>query len=265
MKKGILITILLLLLFSGAYAVYRYRQEVYLPEKRMTSALDKQEKLFDRVRPDVENIPVATAADSPDMQPVTGSETVTEAAVPSPVEEVRKVCSDAVGWLYVPDTGIDYPVVQGEDNSFYLDHGLDRESDPFGLPFLDCRCAGDFSGYTSIIYAHNFEGMLMFAPVGLYRDSSYMDSHRQGFLVTDKGRQEIEFFAYLTVPSDSPIYNTVFITDKDRREYAELLLHTAAYHSSVTAEELSAKNLVLLSTCTFEYDEARGVLAGFFK
>ena len=72
MKKGILITILLLLLFSGAYAVYRYRQEVYLPEKRMTSALDKQEKLFDRVRPDVENIPVATAADSPDMQPVTG-------------------------------------------------------------------------------------------------------------------------------------------------------------------------------------------------
>ena len=105
----------------------------------------------------------------------------------------------------------------------------------------------------------------MFAPVGLYRDSSYMDSHRQGFLVTDKGRQEIEFFAYLTVPSDSPIYNTVFITDKDRREYAELLLHTAAYHSSVTAEELSAKNLVLLSTCTFEYDEARGVLAGFLK
>ena len=46
---------------------------------------------------------------------------------------------------------------------------------------------------------------------------------------------------------------------------AELLLRTAAYHSSVTAEELSAKNLVLLSTCTFEYDEARGVLAGFLK
>ena len=177
-----------------------------------------------------------------DIQPATASEAAAEASVPSPVEEVREVCSDAVGWLYVPDTGIDYPVVQGEDNSFYLDHGLDSEIDPFGLTVLDYRCEGDFSGYNSIIYAHNYENMAMFAPVGLYRDSSYMDSHRQGCLVTDKGRQEIEFFAYLTVPSDSPVYNTVFITDKERRDYAELLLHTAAYHSGVTAEELSQKS-----------------------
>ena len=264
MKKRIIIAIILLLLFSGAFAVYRYRQKICLPEKRISEALEKQEKLFDRIRPDVDSTPAAVPI-SPDIPPteVNSSESGT-APVPSPLEDVREVCSNAVGWLYVPDTGLDYPIAQGDDNSFYLSHGLDGESDPFGLPVLDYRCAGDFSGYNSVIYAHNYENMAMFAPVGLFRENSYMDSHPRGCIITDRGREEIEFFAYLTVPADSPVYNTVFITDKDRREYAELLLHTAAYHSDITAEELSQKRLVLLSTCTFEYDEARGVLAGYF-
>lgn len=256
MKKKIFITILLLLLCAGAYAGYRYRKDVYLPEKRVAEALDKQEKLFDRVRPDIGAVPEAA--------PQEGQEAVPPPDI-SPIAAVKEVCSDSVGWLYIPDTGLDHPIVQGSDNSFYLDHGLDREWSPFGLPFLDCRCAGDLSGFNSVIYAHNYENMAMFAPVGLYSDSSYMDSHRQGFVITDRGSEEIEFFAYLTVPADSPVYDTVFITDKERREYAELLLHTAAYHSDISPEELSEKRLILLSTCTFEYDGARGVLAGFFK
>lgn len=261
MKKAFLIAIILLLLFSGAFAVYRYRQKIYLPEKRISEAREKQEKLFEQVRPDVDNIPAAKP-----ISPDTEAKTAENGTAPdtSPVKAVKSVCSDAVGWLYVPDTGLDYPIAQGDDNSFYLSHGLDGEFDPFGLTVLDYRCEGDFSGYNSIIYAHNYENMAMFAPVGLFRDSSYMDSHRQGCIITDRGREDIEFFAYLTVPSDSPVYNTVFITDKERRDYAELLLHTAAYHSDITAEELSQKRLVLLSTCTFEYDKARGVLAGYF-
>ena len=59
MKKAFLIAIILLLLFSGAFAVYRYRQKIYLPEKRISEAREKQEKLFEQVRPDVDNIPDA--------------------------------------------------------------------------------------------------------------------------------------------------------------------------------------------------------------
>ena len=230
MKKAFLIAIILLLLFSGAFAVYRYRQKIYLPEKRISEAREKQEKLFEQVRPDVDNIPAAKP-----ISPDTEAATAENGTVPdtSPVEAVREVCSDAVGWLYVPDTGLDYPIAQGDGNSFYLSHGLDGEFDPFGLTVLDYRCEGDFSGYNSIIYAHNYENMAMFAPVGLFRDSSYMDSHRQGCIITDRGREDIEFFAYLTVPSDSPVYNTVFITDK-----AEITLSCCYIRQPITAISL---------------------------
>lgn len=263
MKKGIFIALILILLCTGAYGGYRYRHDVYLPKKRTAEALEKQEELFDAVRPDIQKASEAAAAHTSEI----GSEAKEPDSVEtvSPLTECIEFCDDTVGWLYVPDTGLDYPVVQGSDNSFYLNRGLDREWDPFGLPFLDYRCAGDFSGFNSVIYAHNFENMAMFAPVGLFKDPSYMEKHPSGLLITDSGAEEIEFFAYITAPADSPVYDTVHITDREKLDYAELLLHTAVHHTDISAEELSAKRLIMLSTCTFEYDEARGILAGFIR
>ena len=261
MKKIIIIVSVLLLLSVGAYAGCRFGKDVYLPKKRTAEALDKQEKLFDRVRPDTEKASQA-ARERAEGKTAAMTENSTEAAE-SPIAECSEFCPDTVGWLDIPDTRLSYPIVQCSDNSFYLNHGLDRESDPFGLPFLDYRCKGDFSGYNSIIYAHNFENMAMFANVGLFRDREYFDSHSKGLLMTDKGSEEIEFFAYVSVPADSPVYNTVFITEKEKKAYAELLLHSAVCRTDISAEDLTDKRLILLSTCTFEYKDARGILAGY--
>ena len=59
-----------------------------------------------------------------------------------------------VGWLYGEDTSIHYPVVQGEDNDYYLSHLFDGTTNPNGCLFLDCRGASDFSDNNSIIYGH---------------------------------------------------------------------------------------------------------------
>ncbi|MBR6968388.1 MAG: class B sortase [Ruminococcus sp.] len=255
MKKLIISLTILLLLCTGAYSLYRYRQESVLPQKRLSEALEAREKLFSELRPDMEKASEAAAekGSTPDGKK-------DEAPLNSACKEM---CPDTVGWIYVPDTRLDHPIVQCGDNTFYLDHGLDGSENVVGVPFLDYRCSGDFSGYNSIVYSHNTVGMKMFAEVESYKDRAFMEAHPGGLLITDSGAEEIRFFAYMTVPEVSPVYHTVFITDRERLEYAELLLNSASYSLVTTPEELTDKRLILLSTCTFEYEGARGVLAGY--
>lgn len=252
MKKIIISLTILLLLCTGVYSLYRYRQESVLPRKRLSEALEAREKLFSELRPDMERASEAAAENSS----ITDSEAPLTAAC-------NEMCSDTVGWIYVPGTRLDHPIVQGSDNTFYLDHGLDGSENVVGVPFLDCRCSKDFSGYNSIVYSHNTVGMKMFAEVESYKDRSFMEAHPRGLLITGSSAEEVQFFAYMTVPSVSPVYHTVFITNKERLEYAGLILNSASYSLVSSPDELTDKRLILLSTCTFEYEGARGILAGY--
>lgn len=85
--------------------------------------------------------------------------------------------SDLAGWITIPDTGIDFPVMQ-RDNSFYLTHGFDGKRDKNGLPFMDDRCLlreGMFSVNT-LIYGHNMDGQV-FRDLTYYRDPDYYKAH----------------------------------------------------------------------------------------
>ena len=101
----------------------------------------------------------------------------------SPLEEVKEVNRQAIAWLTIPDTDLDYPIAQAEDNEFYLWKGFNGQRNGTGTPFLDYRCKSDFSGYNSIIYGHNMEQMLMFATIRFYRDKSFMEEHPEGWLL----------------------------------------------------------------------------------
>ena len=150
-----------------------------------------------------ETTPINTTAPE-----VTEPETATPTQQPeeSPLEEVKEVNRQAIAWLTIPDTDLDYPIAQADDNEFYLWKGFNGLRNGTGTPFLDYRCKPDFSGYNSIIYGHNMEQMLMFATIRLYRDKSFMEEHPEGWLLLDDGLHKIQFFAFLSVQSDSAIY-----------------------------------------------------------
>ena len=65
--------------------------------------------------------------------------------------ELAAVNPDVVAWLYGPDTGISYPVVQGEDNDYYLDHLFDGTANGAGCLFVDAACQPDLSGRNTVI------------------------------------------------------------------------------------------------------------------
>ena len=83
---------------------------------------------------------------------------------------------DVTAWLYGPDTGISYPVVQGTDNDYYLDHLLDGTANSAGCLFVDTSCRPDFSGRNTVIYGHRMKNgtvVMLFALSGVSYKKGY--------------------------------------------------------------------------------------------
>lgn len=122
--------------------------------------------------------PAVVAAPSAEPQPVAAPEPT---PTPLPLMDFTGLLArnpDVVGWITIDDTPVDYPVLQGRDNAFYLRHGLDKEYDNEGIPFADYECDVQ-NGRHLILYGHNMgEGKTQrFSSLQNYRDPDYYASH----------------------------------------------------------------------------------------
>lgn len=257
MKRAVMIFLVIVLVCAGAYCGWRYYSDVYRPNKQITDADKSQRELFDQIDPD---------PDDDDVDKKDGTSDDKDGLL----HELTEINSDSVGWITIDGTVIDYPIVQSDDNYYYLDHGFDGEYNwGLGCPFLDYRCKSDFSDFCSIAYAHHISGyQAMFSDITLYKDPGFMESYPVGILTTKTKVHTVRFFAYMILPNPSFAYNFDFDTKVKRDAYIDNIYENAEYTSVYTAKELKEKkdiNLLLLSTCTYEYWNARGVLAGVIE
>ena len=164
-------------------------------------------------------------------------------------------CSDLIGWIYIADSDIDYPVVKGQDNQFYLNHGPDGAENPWGTIFLDRQCKSDFSGRQNILYGHNFE-YGMFADLRFFREKSKFDAHRFSWLITSDQIYRIDFFALVIVSA----YDRLYIMPTENAVWQEAI---EKYSRFCNGEALSEEDrCIALSTCTWEFEDARLLLIG---
>ena len=119
------------------------------------------------------------------------------------MEEVQAVAADAVAWITVDGTSIDYPIMQGATNSEYLN------KDPFGnyslagSIFLDSRNQADFSDPYSMVYGHHMSGGYMFGALDDFEEKPFFDDHRFGELILEGESHEIHFFAFLITNAET--------------------------------------------------------------
>jgi len=85
--------------------------------------------------------------------------------------------SDAVAWLDVLDTAIQYPVVQTDNNEYYVTHTFQKKRNDSGAIFLDCWNGPDFSDFNAVIYGHNMKDGSMFHQLRQYEQQRFADSH----------------------------------------------------------------------------------------
>jgi len=171
---------------------------------------------------------------------------------------LREQCPDIIGRLVIEGIGLDYPLVQGRDNKYYLTHTAEKKYDAKGALFLDYRHRRDFAGFKSIIYGHHTKSEAMFGKLEYLRDRETFDRVPGGMLYTPEKTYRLEFFISALTPWDSEFYHYVFLSQSSREKHLALLRELALCYRDigVTYED----RLVVLSTCSYEYEGARTVI-----
>ena len=105
-------------------------------------------------------------------------------------EALQQINPDIVAWLRIPGV-LDYPVVQGTDNSYYLDHTFRKEYNIAGSIFLDARNMADFSDSKNIIYGHNMRNGSMFHVLKNFQNLDFYQANREIWLYLPDGSVEV--------------------------------------------------------------------------
>lgn len=177
--------------------------------------------------------------------------------------ELQKLNPEVFGWLTVEGTHIDYPLVQGKDNSKYVNTDVKGEFSLSGSLFLDYRNKKDFSDRNNIIYGHHMEKNLMFGELELFQEERYFNHHRYGKLYYSGMWHEIEFFAFLHIDAyNSIIYDTEMNAD-EQQDYLNYVKEHAQQYREQSFDEND--RYIVLSTCTSSSTNGRHVLIGCMK
>ena len=175
-------------------------------------------------------------------------------------EYLAQINPDVVGWIYIKDTNINYPIVQGKDNEYYLRRLFDGGYNAAGCIFLDAACAPDFSDNHSIIYGHHMRDKSMFAHVTNYKKQAFYEEHSEGFLITPDAIYRIAFFSGYVSDNWSDSWELGF----QEISYETWLQSIQQRSNFVAADTPVAEDRVLtLSTCSYEFDGAKYVLHGY--
>lgn len=175
-------------------------------------------------------------------------------------EELKKMNPEVFGWLTVYGTNMDYPLVQGADNSKYVNTDAKGNYALSGSLFLDYRNKSDFTDFNSIIYGHHMDKQVMFGEIADFKDESYFDSHRYGKLYYGGQDHGLEFFAFLEVDASGAIYSPGIQGVEEAGTYLNQILSASIHTRDINLTE--SEHLVLLSTCTSDVTNGRHVLVG---
>ncbi len=246
----------LMLLCVGLMVLAGYEISKTLIEENNSKTLneDIQEKAVETVP-----IPSLEGVDASDERPKEQEEQLPKAPITVDFDVLHEENEDIIAWLYCPDTPINYPVVQSNDNDYYLRRLLDGSYNTAGTLFADYRCASDFTGWISLIYGHNMKNDTMFGTLPDYREQDYFEEHPVMYLLTPTQNYMVELFAgYVTSTTDS-IYEAI-----DTQEERNNILQRSQSQSNFTTdiEVTDDDRLLILSTCSYEYENARYVVLG---
>ncbi len=173
---------------------------------------------------------------------------------------LTEINEDFVGWIRIPDTTVNYPIVQGQDNKYYLRRLFTREWNNSGCLFLDYRVNRDFSSRHSIIYGHHMQNDTMFSCLTNYSDQAYYDAHPTIYLVTPTENLEISVLSGYVSVTDLDPWQLTFSSDDELQRWLDTTVSRSRFKSTVTPTV--EDRIITLSTCSYEYSDARFILIG---
>lgn len=176
------------------------------------------------------------------------------------VKKLREINKDYAAWIYLPGTMLDYPVVQGDDNDFYLKRMFNGESNSCGTIFIDARNLPGFYDSNTLLYGHHMRNGSMFKAITYYDEQEYFDAHPYMLLITPEAHYLIELIAGYTTDSSDHCYDIALSDFKDMNYYLTKARQKSDFDSTV--EVIEGDRLITLSTCAYAFENARYITIG---
>ena len=184
------------------------------------------------------------------------------------VEKLQEENEDIVGWIEIEDTNISYPVLQGKDNEYYLNHNYKKEKSQKGSIFLDANYDWSIPSNNLIIYGHNIMNDLMFKDLLKYANEEFYKEHPVIRFTTKENDGEYEiisaFKSKVFNKSDTNVfryYNFINAeTEEEYNEFVENAKKASLYDIEETTEY--GEELITLITCSYHTTDGRFVVIG---
>lgn len=169
---------------------------------------------------------------------------------------LKRLNRDVVGWIWVPGTSIDYPILKNSDTQYYLHRNIYRNYRYSGSIFMDSVCRPDFLSDNTIIYGHNMKDGSMFATLNRYGRKGFMKKH-PGVYIYMPGKEKTvkcyKAFSYNITLQSSTLYT-------DSPESFEKYVNRARLGAVFSHKPDRKDRTLMLSTCYTGHDQYRRVL-----
>lgn len=179
------------------------------------------------------------------------------------VDYLRSKNPDFRGWIYLAGTQINYPVAQGTDNDYYLDHTFYGQKNINGCIFLDYRHDLSADNKNLLLYGHHMKSGAMFAILRMYVWYDFYYSHKYITYVTEDGPYLITVFSAYNVSEVSDAWKLDFANDEEYATWLKKIKQASQVPTDLTPT--TDDRIVTLTTCSFAYDNARIVVHGVIE
>jgi sortase B len=153
-----------------------------------------------------------------------------------------------LGWIYIPDTKVNYPVLQSSDNQYYLEHTWQKEASTTGSIFLDYQSSRDLSDFNTLIYGHRMANGSMFRTLANYTTQSYWEEHPAVYFVDAAGCRRYDVFAAYEVSVVGVSYEIGFADDTAKQSFIDQCLARSGIATGI--QPTVNDRILTLSTCT---------------
>ena len=182
---------------------------------------------------------------------------------PEPInfDALSKINHELIAWIRLPDTVIDYPIVQTNNNTRYLSQLFDGTNSRLGSLFMDYENKGQFSDRHILIYGHDMQDGSMFGSLRNYSSSSYYKNHPEAYIYLPDGSiYKLIIFAAGRVPAFRSELPVSFNSDYDFLDYSEKIRSLSAFSVDIAIEP--DDHIVSLCTCVSDSNDYRFIVSG---
>lgn len=177
------------------------------------------------------------------------------------IDELKKINADALGWIYIQDTPVNYPILQTNNNDYYLKHTYNHKYSDFGSIFYDFRSNSDMSDQNTLIYGHNTKNGSMFGTLKKYKNESYLKQHPFVYLILDGKTLKYQIISAFTVETSDDVYTLSFSRTSEFKDWIKRTIGK----SEVPVDKYEPSgddHIITLSTCTSRSKTERFVVIG---